>query len=206
MICDAASTPFHQSPLLMTAGFLDNDCTQKKKPWRAKIFSSCQPRRRINTSGTSTCQESRHYISDYVVTLTPTIQWRGQQNRWVQPRPDSTLSQREQLWLVRVNVLHCCTRHQHNMTRADIEFANDGQGFLRGIDCTCWLGRKKPCRKLVTMKNFAIPYWDWTWSKTQCDPAICSEELLGVPNQVDGTVKGKYFDNMLRIIYRFSHS
>ena len=50
------------------------------------------------------------------------------------------------------------------------------------------------------MKNFAISYWDWTGSKTQCDPAICSKELRGVRNQVDGTVKGKYFDNMLRII------
>ena len=27
----------------------------RKKPWRAKIFSSCKPRRRINTRGTSTC-------------------------------------------------------------------------------------------------------------------------------------------------------
>ena len=70
-----------------------------------------------------------------------------------------------------------------------------GRGFLRGIDCTCWLGEKKPCRKLVTMKSFAVPYWDWTRSKTQCDPAICFEQLLGVTNQVDGTVKAKYFDN-----------
>ena len=81
-----------------------------------------------------------------------------------------------------------------------------GRGFLRGIDCTCWLGGKKPCRKLITMINFAIPHWDWTGSKTQCDPAIYSEELLGATNQVDGTVKGKYFDNMLRIICGEHHS
>ena len=56
------------------------------------------------------------------------------------------------------------------------------------------------------MKNFAIPYLDWTVSKTQCDPAICSEELLVVTNQVDGTVKDKYFDNMLRIICSEHHS
>ena len=41
-------------------------------------------------------------------------------------------------------------------------------------------------------ENFAIPFWE---SKTQCEPAICSEELLGVTKQVGGTVKGKYFDN-----------
>ena len=48
------------------------------------------------------------------------------------------------------------------------------------------------------MKNFALPYWDWTGSKTQCDPAICSEELLGILGvtiQAGGTLKGKYFDN-----------
>ena len=33
-------------------------------------------------------------------------------------------------------------------------------------------------------ENFAIPYWE---SKTQCEPAICSEELLSVTNQADGT-------------------
>ena len=81
------------------------------------------------------------------------------------------------------------------MTRADIEFAHDGQGFPSLLSTVhVGLGKKR-CRKLVTMKNFALPYWDWTGSKTQCDPAICSEELLGVTNQVDRTVKGKYFDN-----------
>ena len=30
--------------------------------------------------------------------------------------------------------------------------------------------------------------------ETRCEPAICSEELLGVTNQAGGTVKGKYFD------------
>ena len=124
-----------------------------------------------------------------------TIQWRGQQNRWVQPRTESTLSQRQQLWLVRVNAILCCTRHQHNMTKADIEFAHDGRGFPTWHRLYMLAWGKKPCRKLVTMKNLALPYWDWTGSKTQCDPAICSEELLGVTNQADGTVKGKYFNN-----------
>ena len=33
-------------------------------------------------------------------------------------------------------------------------------------------------------ENFAIPYCE---SKTQCEPAIGSEELLSVTNQADGT-------------------
>ena len=45
--------------------------------------------------------------------------------------------------------------------------------------------------------NFAIPFWDWTGRKTQCEPAICSEELLGVTNQAGGTVKVKYFDKCM---------
>ena len=75
------------------------------------------------------------------------------------------------------------------MTRAHIEFAHDGRGFPTWHRLYMLAWGKKPYTKLVTMKNFALPYWDWTRSKTQCDPAICSEELLGVTNQVDGTVK-----------------
>ena len=41
-------------------------------------------------------------------------------------------------------------------------------------------------------ENSAIPFWE---CKTQCEPAICSEELLAVTNQAGGTVKGKYVDN-----------
>ena len=44
----------------------------------------------------------------------------------------------------------------------------------------------------VTMKTF---YSFLGRYETQCEPAICSEELLGVTNQAGGTVKGKYFDN-----------
>ena len=50
-------------------------------------------------------------------------------------------------------------------------------------------------------ENFAIRYRNWT-GNMWCDPAICSEELLGVTNQDDGTVKGKYFDNWYVICTR----
>ena len=54
---------------------------------------------------------------------------------------------------------------------------------------------KKTLQEISNDEKLYSSYWDWTGSKTQCDPAICSEELLGVTNQVDRTVKGKYFDN-----------
>ena len=103
---------------------------------------------------------SRHYISDYVVTLTP---YSEEVNKTVKSNRDPTalnLSQRQQLWLVRVNALLCCTRHQHNMTRADIAFAHDGQGFPTWHRLYMLAWGKNPCRKSVTMKNFALPYWD----------------------------------------------
>ena len=45
----------------------------------------------------------------------------------------------------------------------------------------------------VTMKTYCYPLLGKY--ETQCEPAICFEELLGVTNQAGGTVKGKYFDN-----------
>ena len=47
-------------------------------------------------------------------------------------------------------------------------------------------------QEISNCQNFAIPFWE---SKTQCEPATCSEELLGVTKQGGGTVKDKYFDN-----------
>ena len=57
------------------------------------------------------------------------------------------------------------------------------------------LAWERTLQEISNDENFAVPYWDWSGSKTQCDPAICSEELLSVTNQAGGTVKGKYFDN-----------
>ena len=73
-----------------------------------------------------------------------------------------------------------------------------GRGFTRSIDCTCWLGTES-CRKLVTMKTLLYvigtgPEINTMWSRY--------EELLGVTNQDDGTVKGKYFDNWYVICTR----
>ena len=69
---------------------------------------------------------SRHYISDYVVTLTP---YSEEVKKSVKSNRDPTPALFHNVRLVRVNALLCCRRHQHNNTRADIEFAHDRQGF-----------------------------------------------------------------------------
>ena len=131
---------------------------------------------------------SRHYISDYVVNLTP---YSEEVNKTVKSNRDPTaLFHNVSNYDLFVWMHYYATRDTNITWRGHIlSLRMTGRGFLRGIDCICWLGEKKPYTKLVMMKNFALPYWDWTRSKTQCDPAICSEELLGVTNQVDGTVK-----------------
>ena len=76
---------------------------------------------------------SSYCISNYVVTLTPYI-WRDQQNRHGQPQPNSTLSQHQQLWLGRVELLEApfshITWHGEILT-----LRMTCRGFLRGIDC-----------------------------------------------------------------------
>ena len=58
-----------------------------------------------------------------------------------------------------------------------------------GIDCSVDLGEN--LAGIGIDENFPMPFSE---SMKQYEPAICSEELLGVTNQAGGTVKGKYFD------------
>ena len=170
-------------------GYYDNDCTQKKNPDSQK-FSQVVSRG----------EASVHQVHQHVQALHKrlcgdfdTIKWRCQQKS---NRDPTALFHNVSNYDLFVWIHYYAVRDTNITWQGQIlSLRMTGRGFLRGIDCTCWLGEKKSCRKLVTMKNFALPYWDWTGSKTQCDPAICSEELLGLKNQVDGTVKGKYFDN-----------
>ena len=131
---------------------------------------------------------SRHYISDYVVNLTP---YSEEVNKTVKSNREPTaLFHNVSNYDLFVWMHYYAARGTNITWRGHIlSLRMTGRGFLRGIDCICLLGEKKPYTTLVTMKNFALPHWDWTRSKTQCDPAICSEELLGVTNQADGTVK-----------------
>ena len=55
---------------------------------------------------------------------------------------------------------------------------------------------ERTLQESVSMKTLLLCcYAFFGKHETQCEPAICSEELLGVTNQAGGTVKGKYFDN-----------
>ncbi|CAH3172673.1 unnamed protein product [Porites lobata] len=53
-----------------------------------------------------------------------------------------------------------------NMTRADIEFAYDGQGFptWHRLYMLAW---ERTLQDISNNENFANPFWDWTRSKTQ---------------------------------------
>ena len=84
---------------------------------------------------------SRHYISDYVVTLTP---YSEEVNKTVE-------SNREPKALFH-NVsnydlfvwMHYYSARDTNITwqRQILSLRMTGRGFLRGIDCTCWLTEK----------------------------------------------------------------
>ena len=84
----------------------------RKKPRLAKISTSCLPRIRIWIHEVHQHVQVRLHMrlcGDF-----DTI-WRDQQLKpsWPNARPNSTLSQHQQLWLVRVNALLCCTRHHY---------------------------------------------------------------------------------------------
>ena len=57
-------------------------------------------------------------------------------------------------------------------------------------------------QEIANDEDFAIPYWDWTENQMQCNPSICSEDFLGVTDQSNGIVKGKYFEKWWTICTR----
>ena len=84
---------------------------------------------------------SRHYISDYVVNLTP---YSEEVNKTVKSNRDPTAlfhnvsNYDYDLWM------HYYAARDTNITwRGQIlSLRMTGRGFLHGIDCTCWLGGK----------------------------------------------------------------
>ena len=172
-------------------GYYGKNCTQKKTLTRKNFLTlSAEEKDRYMRY----INMSRYYISDYVVTLTPYEEI----NETVMANRDPTaLFHNISNYDLFVWMHYYAARdtiEPHNMTRADIDFAHDGQGFptWHRLYLLAW---ERTLQEIGNDENFAVPYWDWTGNKTHCDPAICSEELLGVTNQTDGTVKGKYFDN-----------
>ena len=170
-------------------GYYGNNCTQKKTLMRknfGKLPTEEKERymRYINMS--------KYYESDYVVTSTPYEEI----NRTVQAGGDpSTLFHNITNYDLFVWMHYYAARdtiHPNNITEAAIDFAHDGQGFptWHRLYMLAW---ERTLQELAGDENFTVPYWDWTTNATGCDPTICSEELLGVTQQEDGVVKGKYF-------------
>ena len=96
---------------------------------------------------------SRHYISDYVVTLTP---YSGEVNKTVKSNREPTA------------LFHNVSNYDlfvwmHYYAARDTNITWQGQicrGFLTWHRLYMLAWGKNPCRKSVTMKNFALPYWD----------------------------------------------
>ena len=119
-------------------GYYDNDCTQKKALTRKNFLKlSAEEKdqyiRYINMS--------RHYISDYVVTLTP---YSGEVNKTVKSNRDPTaLFHNVSNYDLFVRMHYYAARDTNITWQGQIlRLRMTGRGFLRGIDCTCWLGEK----------------------------------------------------------------
>ena len=170
-------------------GYYGNNCTQKKTLMR-KNFATLPAEekerymRYINMS--------KYHESDYVVTSTPyeeidnTVQVGGD------PRPLFHHISNYDLFVWMHYYAARDTIHPKSITEAAIDFAHDGQGFptWHRLLMLAW---ERTLQEIGGDETFTVPYWDWTENSEECDPTICSEELLGVTQQEDGVVKGKYF-------------
>jgi len=171
-------------------GYYGNNCTQKKTLKRknfAKLSAEEQDRymKYINMS--------KYFQSDYVVTSTPY----NEINRTVQAGGDpASLFHNVTNYDLFVWMHYYAARdtiHPNNKTDAAIDFAHDGQGFpsWHRLYMLAW---ERTLQEIAGDDDFSLPFWDWTTNQTDCDPKICSEDLLGVTQQEDGVVKGKYFE------------
>ena len=173
-------------------GYYGKNCTQKKILTRknfAKLSAERKDRymRYINMS--------KYFESDYVVTSTPYEEI----NTTVQAGEDpASLFHNVTNYDLFVWMHYYAARDtihpKENKTDAAIDFAHDGQGFptWHRLYMLAW---ERALQEISGDDNFALPFWDWTSNKDECDHTICSEDLLGVTQQEDGVVRGKYFND-----------
>ena len=179
-------------------GYYGSYCTQKKTLTRKNFLKLSDEEkdrymRYINIS--------KYFISDYVVTFTTYEEINETVMAARDPRALFYNVSNYDLFAWMHYYSARDTIYPHNITRADIDFAHDGQGFptWHRLYMLAW---ERTLQEIGNDEDFALPYWDWTGNAERCDPAICSEELLGVTNQADGIVKGKYLDNWYVICTR----
>jgi len=172
-------------------GYYGNECNQKKIQIRrnfVKLTTEDKHRymRYINMS--------KFFQSDYVVTSTP---YQVIDQTVKDGKDPSSLFHNVSNYDLFTWMHYYAARdtiHPDNKTDAAIDFAHDGQGFpsWHRLYMLAW---EKALQEISGDNNFTLPYWDWTTHTEDCDPSICSEDLLGVTQQEDGLVKGKYFNN-----------
>ena len=172
-------------------GYFGNDCSEKKTLTRKsflKLSNEEKDRymRYINMS--------RYFVSDYVVTLTAYEEI----NKTVMAGRDPghfflSISSFDLLEWMHYYAARD-TIEPNNRTISGTDCAHEGQGFptWHRLFLLVW---ERTLQEISGDQNFVLPYWDWTEHTDGCDPAICSEELLGVTDQASGVVKGKYFDD-----------
>ena len=137
---------------------------------------------------------SKHYVSDFVVTSTPYKEIKKTVMEGGDPKSFFYNVTYYDLFTWMHYYAASDTILPHDITESDIDFAHDGQGFpsWHRLYLLAW---ERTLQEVGNDEEFALPFWDWTGNPTQCDPTICSEELLGVTNQTTGIVRGKYLDN-----------
>ena len=172
-------------------GYYGSYCTQKKTLTRKKFLKLSDEEkdrymRYINMS--------RYFVSDYVVTLTS---YKDINKTVMAGRDPRALFYNVSYYDLFVWMHYYSTRETvkpNNRTASNIDFAHKGHGTLtwHRLFLLVW---ERTLQEIAKDDNFALPFWDWTAHPEECDPAFCSEELLGVTNQTDGMVKGKYFDD-----------
>ena len=172
-------------------GFYGSTCTQKKNLIRRNFLSLTTEEkdrymRYVNMS--------KHYVSDFMVTSTPYEEINITLMEGDDPTYlfDNITNYDLFTWMHYYAASD--TILPHDITESDIDFAHDGQGFpsWHRLYLLAW---ERTLQEIGGDEEFALPFWDWTENPTRCDPAICSEGLLGVTDQTTGIVRGKYLND-----------
>ena len=172
-------------------GYYGSTCTQKKNLIRRNFLSLKGSEK---DQYMTYVKKSKKDQSDCVVTSTSyeeiyrTVMHGGDPKRFFSNVTNYDLFTWMHSYAARDTIL------PHNNNESDIDFAHDGQGFLswHRLYLLAW---ERTLQEINKDEEFALPFWDWTENTTGCDPAICSEKLLGVTDQTTGIVRGKYLND-----------